>query len=57
VLAEWVGEGLVIVDFRPTSRLSRARRLQQRLEVALSAVAIGGGLGLAALALRHILGG
>jgi hypothetical protein len=52
-----VGEGLVVVDFRPASRASRVRRLQQRLGVVTSALAISGGLGLAGVALHHILTG
>jgi hypothetical protein len=56
-VAEWVDDRLVIVDFRPASRLSRARLLRRRAGLALSGLAIGGGLGLAGVAFHHLLGG
>jgi hypothetical protein len=56
-LAHWVGEGLVEVDFRPDARDSRARTLQRRAGTVISTLALSGGLGLAAVALHHILTG
>jgi hypothetical protein len=52
-----VGEGLVIVDFRQETRRSSARLLRRRLGLVLSGLAVGGGLGVAGLALHHLLGG
>jgi hypothetical protein len=55
--ATWVGERLVIVDFRPEARLTAARRLRRRMALVVSGLAVGGGLSLAGLALHHLLGG
>ncbi|TME00140.1 MAG: hypothetical protein E6I76_00930 [Chloroflexi bacterium] len=56
-LARWVGEGLVEIDFRAQAPESRVRRLQRHAGTVLSGLALSGGLGLAALALHHILSG
>lgn len=55
--ARWVDERLVIVDFRAGTRLTPARRLGRRAVLTLSGLAVGGGLGVAGLALHHLLGG
>lgn len=56
-LARWVGEGLVEIDFRGGAPESRARRLRRHAGTAVSCAALSGGLGLAVLALHHILTG
>ncbi len=56
-LARWVGEGLVEIDFRAGAPGSRVRRLRRHGGTVISALALSGGLGLAAVALHHILTG
>ena len=56
-LAHWVGEGLVEIDFRAGEPESRVRRLRRHTGTLISGLAVGGGLGLAAVALHHILSG
>jgi hypothetical protein len=56
-LTRWVGEGLVEIDFRADAPESRARRLRRHAGNVVSGLALSGGLGLAALALHHILSG
>jgi hypothetical protein len=56
-LARWVGEGLVEIDFRAGAPESRLRRLRRHAGTFVSGLAVSGGLGLAALALHHILSG
>jgi hypothetical protein len=56
-IAHWVGEGLVEIDFRAGASPSRIRRLGRHAGTVLSGLAVSGGLGLAAVALHHILSG
>lgn len=56
-LVHWVGEGLVEIDFRGDAPVSRLRRLRRHTGTVISGLALSGGLGLAAVALHHILGG
>jgi hypothetical protein len=56
-LTRWVGEGLVEIDFRGSAPESRARRFQRHAGTVISGLALSGGLGLAAVALHHILTG
>ncbi|MGH7748380.1 MAG: hypothetical protein ACREQ5_27030 [Candidatus Dormibacteria bacterium] len=56
-LAHWVGEGLVEIDFRGSEPESRVRRLRRHAGTVISGLALSGGLGLAGLALHHILTG
>ena len=56
-LVHWVGEGLVEIDFRGGQPKSRWQRLRRHGGTIVSGVALSGGLGLAALALHHILTG
>jgi hypothetical protein len=52
-----VGEGLVEIDFRGSAPESRVRRFQRHAGTVISGLALSGGLGLAAVALHHILTG
>ncbi len=56
-LARWHGEGLVEIDFRAGAPESPVRRLRRHGGTVISGLALSGGLGLAAVALHHILGG
>ncbi len=56
-LVHWVGEGLVEIDFRAGEPESRLRWLRRHAGTVVSGIALSGGLGLAAVALHHILGG
>ncbi len=55
-LVRWHGEGLVEIDFRAGAPESRAHRLRRHTGMVISGLAVSGGLGLAAIALHHILG-
>ena len=55
--ARWLGEGLVEIDFRAGAPESRVRRLRRHGGTVISGLALSGGLGLAAVALHHILSG
>lgn len=56
-IVHWVGEGLVEIDFRAGEPEPRLRRLRRHAGTVISGLALSGGLGLAALALHHILTG
>jgi hypothetical protein len=56
-IVRWVGEGLVEIDFRAGAPESRGRRLRRHGGTVISGLALSGGLGLAVVALYHILSG